>query len=153
MQGHLKFLANVVEYYENSPTKNFKSEKRPREIWQGACLDTGSQRTVIGERQARAYCKYIGCKFKLQASRTVFRFGVNRQKSMGKLAVRVPVPNGSMMILNADAIPVDVPLRIGLDILAKFKLIVNTVDNTLDSTLRGWSIPLKERSGISIYHG
>lgn len=148
VQGHLTFLANIVQYYENSPNKQFKRpEKRPKDIWQGACLDAGAQRIVIGERQARAYCKYVGCKFKLQASRTVFRFGVDRQKSLGILSIRVPVPDGSMMVLNVDVVPVDVPFLIGLDILDKFKLIVNTVDNTLDSRLAGWSIPLDRKIG------
>lgn len=52
--GHLTFLGNVVHYYENSPNKIYKSDKRSREVRQGACLDTGAQKTVIGERQVRA---------------------------------------------------------------------------------------------------
>lgn len=66
---------------------------------------------------------------------------------MGMLAIRVPVPDGSMMLLNVDVVPVNVPLLIGLDILDKFKLIVNTVDNTLGSRLAGWSIPLERKIG------
>lgn len=66
---------------------------------------------------------------------------------MGKLAIRVPVPDGSMMILNVDVVPVDVPFLVGLDVLDKFKLIVNTVDNTFDSRLGGWSLPLQRKIG------
>lgn len=51
------------------------------------------------------------------------------------------------MILNVDVVPVDVPLLIGLNTLDKFKLVVNTVDNTLDSRLAGWSIPLERKIG------
>lgn len=77
----------------------------------------------------------------------MFRFEVDRQKSKGMLPIRVPVPDGSMMILNVYVVPVDVPLLIGPDILDNFKLIVNTVDNTLDSRLAGWSIPLHRKIG------
>lgn len=147
VNSHVTYLVKMVHYFEKSQNKKVNTKNKPREVWQGAFLDTGAQKTVIGERQARAYCKFVGCKFKLQSSRTVFRFGVDRQKSRGRLAVRVPVPDGSMMLLNVDVVGVDVLLLFGLDILDKFKLNVNTVDNPMDSKLAGWSIPLVRKLG------
>lgn len=66
---------------------------------------------------------------------------------MGRLAIRIPVPNDIMMLINVDVVPVDVPFFVGLDILDRFRLNIITVNNTLDSTLAGWSIPPERKIG------
>jgi hypothetical protein len=49
--------------------------KSKKYCWNGACIDTGAQRTVIGLAQARAYYKFLGIPFALSNSKRVFVFG------------------------------------------------------------------------------
>lgn len=64
LMNHLTYLANVVQYYENSPNEKSDTEKRPKEVWQGACPDTGAQKTVIGDRQAEHTASTLGVNSK-----------------------------------------------------------------------------------------
>jgi Aspartyl protease len=129
-------------YLEKQQKPDYNKRK-----WQGACLDTGAQRTVIGLPQARAYCRYMGCRLTLAKSRTVFRFGVGVSKSRGILHMRIPTPNESFMLLAVDDVDADIPFLVGLDILDLFQLNVDTVQNQLRAPKAGWSIPLVRKNG------
>jgi hypothetical protein len=52
---------------------------RKKYCWNGACIDTGAQRTVIGLAQARAYYKFFGIPFALSISKRVFVFGEDKR--------------------------------------------------------------------------
>jgi hypothetical protein len=69
------------------PNVNAREEKSDNFTWNGACVDTGAQKTVIGLPQAMAYCRFVGTKFKLQRSNNVYRFGVGKQDSLGSIAI------------------------------------------------------------------
>jgi hypothetical protein len=125
-----------------SPVESKKSDK-----WHGACFDTGAQKTVIGEKQARAYCRYMGTKFKTKPSRHIFKFGVDVQESMGTLPIRIPTPNNSFLLLQVEVVPVNVPFLIGLDVLDIFSLNVDTVHNKLCAPKAGWEIQLIRKMG------
>jgi hypothetical protein len=115
--------------------------------WQESCLDTGMQRTVIALPQARAYCRYMGCRLALAESRTVFRFGVGVSKSRGILHMRIPTSNESFMLVAVDVVDADIPFLVGLDILDLFQLNVDTVPNQLRAPKAGWSIRLVRKIG------
>jgi hypothetical protein len=112
----------------------------------GCLFGHRSQKTVIGLPQARAYCKWAGCKFRTTPSRNQPRFGVDCQQSLGILSIRLPT-HDSFLVINVDVVPVDVPFLVGLDVLDAFGLTVDTVENTLKAPKSGWSIPLVRKLG------
>jgi hypothetical protein len=116
-------------------------------FYNGACIDTGAQRTVIGLAQARTFCKFIGIPFALSISKRVFVFGVDKRKSLGILHMRLPTPNGSFIMLEVDAVPTNVPRLLGLDVLDKFGLSADTVHNVLHCTAEDWKLPLVRKLG------
>lgn len=134
---------------EETPDQGvFQDCGRARQKWNGACLDTGAQRTVIGREQARAYAKFIGYKrMKLIPSRAKFRFGTDRQQSLGKIPIRVPADDGSMMMIMAEVVPIDVPFLLGLDVLDKFKLVVDNVNMVLDCRVNNQRLPIVRKLG------
>jgi transposase InsO family protein len=122
------------------------SEKQNYTTWNGACLDTGAQKTVIGFSQAKAYCRFVGTKFKLKENKNIYRFGVDRQESMGSFSIRLPTPV-SIIFLEVDVVRANVPLLIGLDVLDAYGLTADTVKNSLKCPSIGWEIPLVRKLG------
>ena len=72
--------SNVSDIQVPHVSANQKDESNQ---WNGGCIDTESQKKVIGYLQARAYCRFMGVKFKVQKSRNIHRFGVDRQVTLG----------------------------------------------------------------------
>lgn len=89
----------------------------------------------------------MGCKNKLQPPTTVFKFGLDREKSQGKLQIRAPVPEGGILLIQADVVPVDILFLIALDILDTFKMVVENVNNVLDCRLSEWKLPIERKLG------
>jgi hypothetical protein len=139
--------SDIVAVFQPQDTHIFaaflEKQQKPdynKRKWQGACLDTDAQRSVIGLPQVRAYCRYMGFRLTLAKSRTVFRFGVGVSKSSGILHMRIPTPNESFMLLAVDVVDADIPFLVGLDILDLFQLNVDTVQNQLRAPNAGPSL-------------
>jgi hypothetical protein len=49
------------------PNVNARGENSANSTWNGACVDTGAQKTVIGLPQAMAYCRFVGKKVQVAA--------------------------------------------------------------------------------------
>ena len=120
--------------FHNSPGITRKpSMNNLKEKWEGACLDTGAQKTVIGLSQAKSYCRFVGTKFKPRPNKNRYRFGSDRQQSLG--SVTICIPFGSYIICeDVDVVKANVPFLFGLDLMDKYHLYVNTVCNTLCSS-------------------
>lgn len=115
--------------------------------WNGACLDTGAQTTVIGLNQAKAYCRYMRVKLKTKENSNKYKFGEDQQNSLGSMRIRIPIPDHKMITERVDIVKADVPFLIGLDLLDKYKFYVNNVDNCLCSTKLNLKIPLVRKHG------
>jgi hypothetical protein len=102
---------------------------RKKYCWNGACIDTGAQRAVIGLALACAHCKFLGMPFALSISKRVFVFGVDKRNSLGIFHMRLPTPNGSFIMLEGDVVPTNVPMLLGLDVLDEVGLCADTVHN------------------------
>ncbi len=124
-----------------------RTSSRTRSHFHGACVDNGAQKSVIGERQAKAYCKIPEFKFKLEPSSTFFRFGDGSYPSLGSMEIRIPIPNGSFLKIQSDVVSACIPFLLGLDVLDRESIVANNVTNELQSPLSGWSIPLKRKFG------
>jgi len=147
---HQSSAIRSIKQLQQSCSSGFSkksSKKYLRSKWNGACVDTGAQRTVIGLSQARAYCRFMGVKFKPKANNNSYRFGVDQQDSLGSMMIRVPTPNGTVMIINVDVISADVPFLIGLDVFDRFGLTLDTVKNCLSCPSANWEIPVVRKLG------
>jgi hypothetical protein len=128
------------------PNVNVRGENSDTSTWSGACVGTGAQETVIGLSQARAYCRFVGKKFKLQRSNNVYRFGVDKRDSLGSIAIHIPTP-AAVITLNVDVVRAKVPLLIGLEILDASGVTADTVSNKLKCPKGGWETPLVRKIG------
>ena len=98
--------------------------------WQGEIFDTGAQYTVIGISKAQAYCLHMGVKFKTSKNKKKYKFCNDRQKSLGAMNIRIPIPGYKVINLKVDVVSANVPFIIGLDFLDKYRMFVNTVTHT-----------------------
>lgn len=121
--------------------------KRRYEIFEGACLDTGAVRCVIGKGQAKAYCRDANMKYILTYSKLKFRFGDGGYPSLGKLIVRIPIPNGSYIQINVDVVAAPIPLLLGLDVMDREGVIANNVRNQLQNPGQEWYLPIIRKYG------
>jgi len=101
--------------------------------FEGACLDTGAGKSVIGRQQAIAYFKFLGKPYAVsrKSSSKEFTFGNQKERSLGYFMVRMPVTSAYFISFRVDVVNVNVPLLMGLDSLDMFKTVVDTVDNFL----------------------
>lgn len=132
-------------YNVNACTSSFGRSKRISKSdklkFNKACIDTGAQKTVIGKKQAQAYCRSQGMSMRLQKSNTSFRFGNGKHDSLGIITVRIPTRDDEIS-LEVDVVQPDVPLLLGLDVLDREQLVPDNVENLLESRLYGWAIPI-----------
>lgn len=126
---------------------NIYHNQKPIREFDGACVDTGAEQSVIGKSQAKAYCRQHKISFKLYPSSTTFKFGDGCYTSKGKLHIRIPTPTGSFIEANLDVVSANVPLLIGLDILDQHGIYPNNVKNLLCCPNLGWSMPLIRKRG------
>jgi len=136
---------NIRVYDVPSKAQNIFSSAS--EIFHGAAVDTGAQRSVVGRQQALAYCNEVGVPFKPSPSRTRFRFGAGRSQSLGKIPFAIPTPQ-SILTLWVDVVPQDIPLLIGLDVLDKYSLQVLSVYNELECVREKWRVPVIRQHGL-----
>lgn len=124
--------------------KNKFHEKAP--TWQGACIDSGAEKTVIGLRQAKAYCQFMKVPFKPDSNSNVYRFGEDSQKSLGSIDIRIPVPS-SFICLKVDVVQADVPFLLGLDALDLCKFFYNNLTDELICPSLSWKLKVKRKLG------
>lgn len=116
-------------------------------FFEGACADTGAQRSVCGLAQAKAYCRARNEPFKLAKSPFSYKFGDGVRTSLGRMYVRIRVRKGNFIGFWIDVVDADIPLLLGLDLLDKYDLVADNVDNVLRSKVFGWTVPMKRAHG------
>jgi len=116
--------------------------------FEGACLDTGASRSVVGREQAESYARLSGERLVLAPpAMTTFLFGGEEHASMGTLPMHVPLSQAYYLPLSIDVIPLNVPLLIGLYVLDRYGLYVNNVEDRLRSDGRDVDVPLVRKYG------
>jgi hypothetical protein len=114
---------SVRVYHVSATIRDLERLKSSRSRFDGAALDTGAQRSVIGIRQARACARMVQSIFELLPSRRMFKFGDSCFRSMGSIRIEIPCPS--------ETIEVHVPFLIGLDLMDKHRLQFLSVSNEL----------------------
>jgi hypothetical protein len=99
-------------------------------------LDTGAQKSVIGNIQAESYCRENNTRYNLEhsalSSLSLFKFGSSLAQSIGMIRISIPIPGPNNFIeLCVDVVNVDIPLLLGLDFLKKHQLNPLSVQNQL----------------------
>lgn len=115
----------------------------------GACIDSGAQKTVIGQEQAKAYAEMAGTK-KVEyhsCTGTKYKFGDKTYDGLGTVVIRIPITETYFISIRAQVVEVNVPLLLGLDVLSRLKVILNFEAFTMSSTQDKWSIPLTRKLG------
>jgi hypothetical protein len=115
-------------------------------------LDTGAQKSVIGQIQAESYCRENNTRFKLDpstlSSTTFFKFGSSLAKSIGMIRISIPIPGPKYFIeLCVDVVNVDIPLLLGLDFLGKHQLNPLSVQNQLWCVTERWTLSIIRKNG------
>lgn len=118
---------------------------RPPEI-AGTCIDFGSSRSLIGLYQAINYCRAMRIKLSLPASQNCFRFGAFLTSSLGKIAILLFTPEGTIP-LKVDVVFENIQMRIGLDALLQHYLEPSLLKRSLNCTKQNWSIPFEAKHG------
>jgi hypothetical protein len=109
-------------FFTRQSTRSLAPQSRVSRLEQhfhGSCVDRGAQRSVIGISQARAYFRFMAgdSPFKLQPSSSAFRFGRDRQESLGTMAIRFPLGEDRFFETLLDVVAANAPLLLGLDLL------------------------------------
>lgn len=110
----------------------------------GGVIDTGAHKTVIGRKQAKAYCKEHGVTMKLKPSLRRFLFGDQLQKSLGKMVLYLTTDRGPIPF-EVDVVGIDIPLLFGLDFMDKHKAVPNIVRNQFEAAK--WCVPITRKFG------
>lgn len=116
-------------------------------IFEGACIDSGAEQSVIGVNQARAYETATGRKKTKAAEPLVFKFGDGEIPSQGMLDLRIPIPNGSHVSIMTHVVHADIPMLIGIEILHKEKMILNFDSKTVTNSRYDWQLPMTLKYG------
>jgi len=130
---------------------NITKAENSENTFHGALLDTGAQKCVIGEKQARAYTHLQRQSFELLPSKEGFRFGKGSTKSMGILEMRIPIPNKQFIQASVNVVDTQIPFLVGLDMLDEFGIMVDNVDNVLHCKKENWKAPLVRKFGHIFY--
>ncbi len=155
--GSLNLHGDPAIYFEMESTKpdsaifaNSKMESElglcPRESFQGAVIDGGAQRSVIGLHQALTYCKEANMTYCPSVSARRFRFGDNIVPSKGQILIQIPLKHGVMPVI-VDVVKLHVPLLLGLDLMDPHGLELHNTKNTLLSAREKSNTPLKRKNG------
>lgn len=67
--------------------------------------------------------------------------------SIDKLALRILLPNGTMLMSHADIVRADIPVRLGLDVIKKCGLVLDLDQDKLRSVNPGWCMRLVHQFG------
>jgi hypothetical protein len=115
-------------------------------------MDTGAQKSVIGNIQAESYCRENNTRYNLDlsalSSLSLFKLGSSLAQSIGMIRISIIIPGPSNFIeLCVDVVNVDIPLLLGLDFLDKHHLNPLCVQNQLWCVTEQWSIPIVRKNG------
>lgn len=115
--------------------------------FQGGALDTGAQRSVVGMKQAKAYCDQVGIDFNPVRSQTLFRFGKGRSRSLGKIPFVISTPQNILTIW-VDVVPQNIPMLIGLAVLDRYSFQILSVYNELECVREKWRVSVERKHGL-----
>lgn len=88
------------------------------------CLDSAAETSVCGFHQIGAPYRSLFIVFDLEPSPVPFRFENGADLCLGIPGLRIPLPNGTVILLRADLVRAYVPVRLGLDLMKNCRLVL-----------------------------
>lgn len=113
----------------------------------GACIDSGAQHTVIGKQQAELYAQFADVNIAPSGSRRVYRFGNVSHECCSEISIRLPINLQFFSHIQVEVVPVNILFLLGLDLLTKFKIIIDFDGNIIRSKLDCWVLPIVRKLG------
>lgn len=92
-------------------------------------LYSSAECSVSGFDQAVSFCRCLGIPCDLKPSTVRFRFVNGVDSSIGRLSLRVALPNGSIKLFDADVLIAYIPVLMGLDVMQRCGLILDFDDD------------------------
>ena len=137
-----------LEHHVPTPTWKLRHDtgRKDNGKFLGALIDTGAQRSVIGEAQALAYCNEHGIPYQPSKSYNKFRFASLLKTSLGKIPILITTPNG-LLRMNVDIVREDIPLLMGINFMDENGLQFLSVRNELQCVHDDWTMPVTRRGG------
>lgn len=117
------------------------------ERFEGACVDSGAQRTLIGKRQADLYASFAGTTIRPTKSKKLFRLGSCLHPACGIISIRLPITKHHFAEIIVEVIEIDIPFLLGLDLLTRFKIVIDFDDKVMRSKIDGTSLPITRKMG------
>lgn len=108
---------------------NFTTEKF--EECQSACLDTGPQKTVLKEQQAKLYSKHTKTNFTFTKTKDNYKFGYGIHKYQGLVIIKISVSDAMVIQEPVVVISLNVSFLLDLALLDKHKMALGDVHNKL----------------------
>ena len=131
----------------NQPPATPTPKYYTRTSFEGACIDSGAQRSVIGFDQAVAYAQLVQRKWKHVEAPRRYRFGDGVRPSCGTIEVRIPLDRDSYLRLNVDIVHADIPLLVGLEFLREFQAVLNFRFGNCVFSATGHTFPFEYKFG------
>eukprot|EP00171_Calliarthron_tuberculosum_P001155 IDg1155t1 len=123
---------NIVNSSQESHEVPIYNTSEHMADFHGACIDTGAQKSVVGRMQAESYYRWLGLPLlMMKSTNMVYKFGTYREPSIGTAKFKIPYADDREIVVELDVVNLNVPLLIGLDVLDKYKLFVDTVENKI----------------------
>jgi len=109
------------------------------EEFQGACLATGAQRTVIGKPQAEAYLALIGKDIRPDKAKDPrrSRLGGSDYDTIGAVSIRLPDADDYFLPLIVNVMALNVPFLLGLDTFDLHRIVCEQRHQPLDVRRQG----------------
>lgn len=122
-------------------------------MFQGVCIDSAAEKSLIGLPQAQAYCSLFYIRFQPSTCkvRNVFSFGTHEHPGLGTMNMRLPISPSHFLHLTVDVVDTNVPFHLGLDNMERYRMLIDTDKCALSSRHQGWTVPLRKKLGHLYY--
>lgn len=96
-----------------------------KRLFEGGCLDTGAEQSVVGLIQEKEHMPQYGKKLTLGAVPTIYKFADGYCPRKRKFEVRILLPDGRFIKIIDDVVEEDIPLLIVMGVMTGNKLLMD----------------------------
>lgn len=101
---------------------------------EGACINSGAQRTVFGKQQAEMYSRLCEEDLDMSDSGTSYKFGSTAYCCCDTShVIRIPLSQAHFIPIDAEILNLNISVSLGFSTRNKFKTIVGVENNSMKS--------------------
>lgn len=117
------------------------------EVFDGACIDSGADQSVVGINQTKACTRQTGRTIKTVVEPLPFKFGDGQRRGVGIFYTRIPLPYQKHIHIPDHIVHAEIPILIGIEILREEKLSLIFRDMIVQKRGQDWRIPMRIKYG------